>query len=76
MRRRVCGRSAGKKVPEVVMPKIFKWYKDDFGFSKQEILVSPAYTVCVCVCVYVCMVEYTITYVYMYMCMSVCLCHT
>jgi hypothetical protein len=24
------------------MPKIFKWYKDDFGFSKQEILAYYA----------------------------------
>jgi hypothetical protein len=29
----------GKRIHEVVLPKLFKWYKDDFGFSKQEILV-------------------------------------
>ena len=29
-------------IHEVVLPKLFKWYKDDFGFSKQEILVRPA----------------------------------
>ena len=28
-----------KRIHEVVLPKLFKWYKDDFGFSKQEILV-------------------------------------
>ena len=30
--------AAGKKVHTVVLPKLFKWYKDDFGFSMQEIL--------------------------------------
>jgi hypothetical protein len=38
--------AVGKKIHEVVLPKLFKWYKGDFGFSKQEILVSPNYTVC------------------------------
>jgi len=32
----------GKRVHEVMLPKIFKWYKDDFGFSKQEILAYYA----------------------------------
>mmetsp|Transcript_42106 Transcript_42106/g.99940 ORF Transcript_42106/g.99940 Transcript_42106/m.99940 type:complete len:1472 (-) Transcript_42106:191-4606(-) len=29
-------------VAEVIVPKLFKWYKDDFGFSKQEILAYYA----------------------------------
>jgi hypothetical protein len=32
----------GKRVHEVMLPKLFKWYKDDFGFSKQEILAYYA----------------------------------
>ena len=24
-----------QRVHEVTLPKLFKWYKDDFGFSKQ-----------------------------------------
>ena len=30
------------RVQEVVLPKVFKWYRDDFGFSKQEILAYYA----------------------------------
>ena len=26
----------------MIVPKLFKWYKDDFGFSKQEILAYYA----------------------------------
>uniref|UniRef100_A0A7S0HDG8 Myosin motor domain-containing protein n=1 Tax=Hanusia phi TaxID=3032 RepID=A0A7S0HDG8_9CRYP len=33
---------SGRRVCEVVLPKIFKWYKDDFGFNKQEILAYYA----------------------------------
>ena len=29
-----------QRVHEVILPKIFKWYKDDFGFSKQ-VLAAP-----------------------------------
>jgi hypothetical protein len=32
----------GGRIHEVVLPKLFKWYKDDFGFSKQEILAYYA----------------------------------
>eukprot|EP00960_Hanusia_phi_P044717 756782-Hanusia_phi.AAC.1 len=35
---------SGRRVCEVVLPKIFKWYKDDFGFNKQEILVRLIYS--------------------------------
>uniref|UniRef100_A0A7S0QMA7 Myosin motor domain-containing protein n=1 Tax=Cryptomonas curvata TaxID=233186 RepID=A0A7S0QMA7_9CRYP len=31
-----------QRVHEVTLPKLFKWYKDDFGFSKQEILAYYA----------------------------------
>mmetsp|Transcript_68386 Transcript_68386/g.142565 ORF Transcript_68386/g.142565 Transcript_68386/m.142565 type:complete len:1429 (-) Transcript_68386:617-4903(-) len=36
--------AAGSKgrVAEVILPKLFKWHKDDFGFSKQEILAYYA----------------------------------
>lgn len=35
--------AAGKgRVAEVILPKLFKWHKDDFGFSKQEILAYYA----------------------------------
>ena len=45
------------------MPKLFKWYKDDFGFSKQEIMAYYAsfMPVCVCVC------AYKIVYIYVRM---------
>jgi hypothetical protein len=34
--------TSGERVSEVVLPKLFKWYKDDFGFSRQEILAYYA----------------------------------
>jgi hypothetical protein len=34
--------TGGERVSEVVLPKLFKWYKDDFGFSRQEILAYYA----------------------------------
>jgi hypothetical protein len=40
MQKAAAAAAAGKRIHEVVLPKLFKWYKDDFGFSKQEILVS------------------------------------
>lgn len=40
MQKAAAAAAQGKKIHEVVLPKLFKWYKDDFGFSKQEILVS------------------------------------
>lgn len=42
MQKAAAAAASGKRIHEVVLPKLFKWYKDDFGFSKQEILVRPA----------------------------------
>jgi len=39
MQKAAAAAASGKRIHEVVLPKLFKWYKDDFGFSKQEILV-------------------------------------
>ena len=39
---RVSASSEGGTVSEVVLPKVFKWYKDDFGFSRHEIVAYYA----------------------------------
>lgn len=42
MQKAAAAAASGKRIHEVVLPKLFKWYKDDFGFSKQEILAYYA----------------------------------
>ena len=42
MEKAAAAAAAGKRIHEVVLPKLFKWYKEDFGFSKQEILAYYA----------------------------------